>query len=62
MRNVTVDELAEKLTGNGLSSRTLRTTEGLGRTAKPLELREIARVLDVPYAFFVGDPFDGEER
>lgn len=55
LAGVGVDGLARLLDTNGLSVRTLRKIENGERPLRPMERREIARVLGIADEFFEAD-------
>ena len=56
---LTVEELAAKLGGRGLGTRTIGKIERVERDAEPHELQRIAEVTDVPL-WFLRHGFDGQ--
>ena len=56
LAGLSVKELAERLDPkDNLGERTLRKLESGESVVRPIHLREIARVLGLPYAFFTED-------
>ena len=62
LADITVDELASRLDLPGLGAKTIGNIERGDRDIRPHEVEPIARVLEVPASFLVGDNPAGQPQ